>query len=320
MDNNKGLTLIEVVISISIVGVIAIVFFKTIAFGYTNIVKSDKFTKDSFRVQEEMEQAITELKNTDVDLSLANTEQKTIFGKKVKGHIKKIDIESSDTGKHGEYTAFIPRVKVEYNLPELGTVSVGEIKLGTAMPGKVYMIDLVDSSGDINYTLEFKGNEPIIKNNKNNHLMNVYKWYVSPYAKTDGKNADITNPENPDIKEVNAFINANRGKSIVIKEWNSARQEQDYVLDDFSMITNLKDNYKTFRFYELKISDVNSDGKTKRDVILDMFAGKFLTYSVTPYSVLGKMGQEVFSEPIYIKKPEGYTPPSEEDVKHNPHD
>ena len=78
-DNSKGMTLVEVVIAMALVGITATVFFKAMSFGYVNIRDSKKYTTDAFRVQEDIERRINEVKQQDVDLSKTNTEKRIIF-------------------------------------------------------------------------------------------------------------------------------------------------------------------------------------------------------------------------------------------------
>lgn len=52
MKKRKALTLVEVVISMALIGIVAIVFLSIFSTGNSNIFRSGKRTKDTFEIQE----------------------------------------------------------------------------------------------------------------------------------------------------------------------------------------------------------------------------------------------------------------------------
>lgn len=278
MKNSKGMTLVEVVIAMGFVSIIAVVFFKAITFGYTNIVESDKYTLDSFKVQQDIENKINILKDKEVIVPGTDTKEIKVFGKDIKGHVTKHDIKSKTTSKHGEYIAFIPKIDVTYKVPTVSNVSLYSFVSGVEVADKISMIN---KKGQVDTSINFRGDHT--DGSKEFFLMNVYRWYVSPLA----------DPYPSDVKD---FIRLNSNNFIILKEWNASRKKQDYVLNDLSMIPNIENDYDEFSFSEIKLDVPNKD-----QILIDMFSGKFIIYSVTPYSSAGKMGKEMFSDPIYIE-------------------
>ncbi len=285
MKNEKGMTLIEVIVAMTLLSIIATVFFRTSAFGYINLVNSNKFTKDSFEVQKDIENKINELKSVDVNSPGSKTLEKSIFGKTVKGHTITFDIKDDNvdtSNKHGEYTAFVPYIKITHQVPIIESVS-----LSTNDPKTITRLNIVNAKNQVDTNIKFTGNHK--DGAQTNFLMNVYRWYISPplVPYPTGENASTV---------VNAFINNNSNDFIIIKEWNASRKKQNYDFDDLSVVPNIESDYKDFNLSELKFS-----GPDKNTLIIDMLAGRFIVYSVTPYSTIGKMGEEVYSNPIYIE-------------------
>lgn len=277
MKNEKGMTLVEVIVAMALLVIIATVFFRTATFGYVNLIDSNKFTKDSFDVQKDIENTIQKLETKSVDDLDSKTEVKTIFGKNVKGHIVSLNIQdnkSPSPNKHGEYTAFIPNIKITYEVPTVKTVAL------TTTIGDKTTISMIKNK-KLDTTLTFKGSS--VDGKEESFLLNVYRWYISP----------LVDPYPTDVAE---FIKTNSNDFIIIKEWNEARKKQDYDFDDMSVIPNIEDDFDEFSFSELEFTGEDRDEK-----IIDMFSGRFIIYSVTPYSNIGKMGEEVFSNPIYIE-------------------
>lgn len=67
MKKRKGLTLIEIVISMALIGIVAIVFLSIFSRGNKNIVKSGKRTTDTFELQEKIDSRINQIDNTGIE-------------------------------------------------------------------------------------------------------------------------------------------------------------------------------------------------------------------------------------------------------------
>ena len=111
-------------------------------------------------------------------------------------------------------------------------------------------------------------------------LLNVYRWYMSPVS--------VDPP-------------TNYRDWIIVKEWNEARPLLSYEdSDDFTFIPNIDANFDSLDFFrDFGLSD---------DDIADRFAGRYFVYSVTPYSLIGRVGDEIFSNAISTNKIERIDP------------
>ena len=83
--NRKGMTLIEIIIAMFLLGVISIAFLPSISSSYSMMKDSRRFTVDSFATQQEMEKKMEEARNLD-DTTVDFFTTKDIFGKKIGGY------------------------------------------------------------------------------------------------------------------------------------------------------------------------------------------------------------------------------------------
>lgn len=67
MNKRKGLTLLEVVISMALIGMVAIVFLTIFTSGNKNIFRAGDITKDIFKVQEKIDKQINNLENLKIE-------------------------------------------------------------------------------------------------------------------------------------------------------------------------------------------------------------------------------------------------------------
>jgi type II secretory pathway pseudopilin PulG len=92
MNKRMGLTLVEVIVAIGLLGLIALVGLQMMAFSYRYLLESRKYTHDTFTVQQNVEQMMQVARSTQVDAVDPSTLQSvTLFGKEVVAH--KIDTE-----------------------------------------------------------------------------------------------------------------------------------------------------------------------------------------------------------------------------------
>lgn len=287
MKSERGFTLVEVVIATMLMGVIALVFFQAAAFGYKNTLYSKKFTHDSFLVQQDLENKITSIKDKDLDPSKGTIESRNIFGKNVEGYLIERDIREDDTSSpHGKYTAFVPKINIVYPTPVVKSVSL-KLKDSDLNSISLVTVNPVKNEVTTNLSFTFIGSDGGISDPDDVFLMNVYKWYLSP---------ETPYKINENYKE---FINLNSYNFLMLKEYNKARPEKTYD-KDLSIVPNIKENYDSFSFNELKTGKNNQVNFTNKEIV-EFFQGRYIFYSVTPYSTLGKIGKEVFSDPIYIE-------------------
>jgi len=110
MCNKKGLTLVELVVSIGLLGMIALVGLTILAFGYRYLLESRKYTHDTFTVQQGVEQLMEMARSNPVDLGDVDSYQTiTLFGKEIDAHIVSEEIPASSGTAHGEINALVPQ-------------------------------------------------------------------------------------------------------------------------------------------------------------------------------------------------------------------
>jgi len=265
MCNKKGLTLVELVVSIGLLGMIALVGLTILAFGYRYLLESRKYTHDTFTVQQGVEQLMEMARSNPVDLGDVDSYQTiTLFGKEIDAHIVSEEIPASSGTAHGEINALVPQYGFEYTVPVVSTVSMEVHDGASDITAQSFYFPL-DTS------VVFSGSHSM--GDETDFLLNVFRWYMSPV---------MTDP--PTSKDW-----------IIIKEWNEARTPLPYAdSEDFTFIPNIEDDYDSL--------DFNRDFGFDDDEIGIRFGGRYFRYSVTPYSEIGRVGQEVFSNSFSTNK------------------
>lgn len=269
----RGMTLIEVIIAIAILAIMAIGFLSVFSSNFKMLVNAKHLTVDTFKAQKEVEEKIEDLKNkisiTPIDITdpeITKVSTMKIFGKNIDGYNIKKDIISESSNKHGEINVFVANKKIEYPVPVVDSVSL-EVRSNLGIVSTTE-INLNDDS------LKLKAYNTMSADRKSQDafLMNVYKWYVS-FESIE----DPVNPENYSL----------------FKEWNEAKVPTAYNPDDPNSIPNIREGYDEFKFSDYAIDE---EKKSK------LFENRYIIYSVTPYSKIGRIGKEKFSNPILIKK------------------
>ena len=162
--NRKGMTLIEIIIAMFLLGVISIAFLPSISSSYSMMKDSRRFTVDSFATQQEMEKKMEEARNLD-DTTVDFFTTKDIFGKKIGGYEITYPL-----GNRNEIYAFIPDIKRDdYPVPIAINVK-NEPKRGGENLEIPYALDS---------DLRFCGSNDIDPSTSNLLLTTLYKWYVS---------------------------------------------------------------------------------------------------------------------------------------------
>lgn len=256
--NKKGLTLLEVLLAIAILGIISAAFIPILAGSFTNLSNSKALTRDLFQAQQDLEQEMEIARNTETD---ASDYTLVVFGKTIVGHDLKKDILSEEGNASGEISVFVPKYKVVYDVPEIESVAIQAYRSGVLLTDPEFLFPL-DSS--ITFTSSYT------EGSQQEFLMNVYRWYMSPISIEEPKNYHDW---------------------IIIKEWNEARTPLSYAdSEDFGFIPNIEADYDSLNF--------SRDFGMTADEIGIRFAGRYFVYSVTPYSLAGRVGEEVFSNAI----------------------
>lgn len=274
---NKGYTLIEVILSIFLIGLISISFIPSVASGYRNIVNSQRLTKEIFDNQKDIENRIEYAKKINpntVDPSDPSFDIKTIevFSKNIKGHNVKMDI-----GSGRNISAFVPETQVNPAIPVISSRPEIDIrKNGVNLRPTPTGIDILSDQ----HTL-FVNEITITNSTKDDYLMSIYRWYVSN---------EIDNIF-PAPSRLNDYF--------VLKEWNEAKKQLSFAESkDLKFIPNIKDSYNTVDFRNIQNS-LSYDDET----LINTLGNRYIMYGVTPYAISGHIGKEEISDPIYIEAP-----------------
>ena len=268
--SSNGFTLVEIIVSVVLLGLIATALIPTFSYSYQQLRKSEAFTHDTFDYQQKIESEIEDKKQIPpTDPSTTKTIQ--VFGKNVTGHVIRVNDSSSS-----EVSVFITQNSIPNIVPEI----VPPVNLvtyrGASVVSPVSPIDLLDSG------LHLEVADPEITNaTKPYFLMYVYRWYLS-------EEMDSTVEAPTKTKDY-----------IALKEWNAAKKELSYVdSNQLSFIPNIENHYDYFETEEVKtaFSLSNSDW-------INAFGNRYIMYGVTPYSTSGRIGKEVLSNKVYINAP-----------------
>ncbi len=264
--NRKGFTLAELVLSIGILGLVSMSLLSMLTAGYSMLFRSRKFAEDTYTVQQTIEQQMEDARVTAPDgvIGENHTFAINLWGKDIEGSWIQSDIASEGI-THGEIHVFVPQYKVEYTVPEIDSVSIVAERSGTTISEPFFY--------PLNQDVTFTGTK--VDGDQSNFLLNVYRWYMSPISATPSS----------DYRDW-----------IIVKEWNEARTPLSFAdaydedLEEFTAIPNIEANYN--------VLDLNADFGFSDEQIALNYAGRSFVYSVTPYSDIGRIGEEIFSNAI----------------------
>lgn len=166
MKNRKGLTLIEVVLSIAILGIISLAFLLSMTSHFTFLNKTKNISRNSFLAQREMENEIDFVKDKirKKELSL---KEKTILN-----DLGGINVNYYEIGKEyygRDYYTLVSDIKPEIHEPiKLENIDI-KIEHNTKIVPYGYL------SADFKVEGSFTNKD----DHKWDHLLNVAEWYVS---------------------------------------------------------------------------------------------------------------------------------------------
>ena len=275
----KGFTLVEVILSIALIGLIAVVFVPAMSNGFRLLTESEKFVVDSYVKQQDVEKLLEQKRNEIA--TGTGTSQISVFGKNVSGHLITINIEG-----HGEINAFQPERTVTYDMIEIiarGHAGNPDVLMDVvSVSPRPTTVNMFQLDGTVNTSLEFLVNENYFTVNEPTlHLLNVYRWFLT--------SEQVYNPS------------YNLDNFFVIKEWNPARGLVSFAESETQkVIPNIQNSPDYNRF---KFSEVISGYSLTTEELINLYGNRFIYYSVTPYSISGRIGKEDLSNPIYINAP-----------------
>lgn len=275
----KGFTLIEIIIAIALIGIIAVAFIPFMTFSYTKLVHSEKFTQDMFNDQAIVENQIDTLRFEEPK----HPHQKTFnfFGVDIDTH--DIQVNTSSSGKVHVLLpkqTLIPPIPIIKDPPEIIVRKNGNFAI-TPQPNKINLLE-----GE---HFLFVDEVIITPETRNDHLMNVYRWYTT----------DEVSQNNVPSNDISNFI--------IIHEWNEARPLVNFQT---ALENNFIPNFKEYTvsgsiipYNRLNFSSIKNHTGLNTEDMINRYGNRHVVYGVTPYSLAGRMGLERFSNSIYIEAP-----------------
>lgn len=270
MKKYKGITLVEIILAIVLMGIIVTGFLPSLSFSYRHLRQSQVFTQEVYDYQEKIEQLIEQKKREEPTDPLT-TKTVSIFGKQIKGHLIRVNDSASS-----DMTVFVAKESIPNIVPVISTAPEIKVYNGGLLLSPSSPIDMTNAS------LTMTSIDPLITNEtKSSFLMYVYRWYLS-----DEMESSIAAPTN--TKEYTA-----------IKEWNEAKAELTFAQsNNLSFIPNIKTDYN-----KLNISSLKTELSLSEEAWINQFGNRYVMYGVTPYSNSGRIGKELLSNKIYLEAP-----------------
>lgn len=170
MRKSKGFTLVEVIISLAILGIIAVSFLGAISSHFTYMTSTKKITQNTFKAQEMMEDEIDVAKERVIAPS-ATLEKTKIFNSDLGGiEVKYEELKISHNNK--EYYTLVSNIRPDplemISLESIGIkLMQGTIQINNDYYG--YPTDKFSIVGNFNNDSKYKWD----------HMLNQVEWYIS---------------------------------------------------------------------------------------------------------------------------------------------
>ncbi|HAE43255.1 MAG TPA: hypothetical protein DCG34_10135 [Clostridiales bacterium] len=261
--NKKGMTLIEIVISIAILSIMAAVFVTSMATYFRFISEGRGMTEDVFSAQRVLEEKIESIKlaifnGADPDAGEASDIAFTLFSGEYERQVEGYKTEAIISSNRKLVTV-VGSDQLVYPVPELNNIAITIRKNG------------FNQSGNFEYALKYDPNLSLrgtfnMSDPEGVFLVNRHEWFVSR------KGFTIPIETNSDL----------------ITEGEVGRLyplfPNDYDLIPLRGVTN-----------QLSQDDLNT--------LISDYAGRHIVYTASPFALSGKKGVTVFSEPVFLHGP-----------------
>ena len=167
MFNNKGMTLIEIIIAIAIIGIISIGILSGFSTGFSMIIKGRGLTEDTFSVQKEVERAIEDMKKDIEDGSAPTPQSITLFSGDLQRTVEYHPLNKS-LASGIDVSVFVTKRLIQFPLYDISNVKV-EFNNGGSYA-------YIDQSPPL---FARQKNEPTINDPDSVRAAEIYRWYVS---------------------------------------------------------------------------------------------------------------------------------------------
>ena len=176
MSNNKGMTLIEIIVAIALLGIISIGLLTALSNNFSLITKTKAITEEVFQAQQEMELQIEEVK-TDIKSGHPPTAQTYILfngshQRTVKGYPREVIIKNS-LGETGSNNNKIYTIVADERMPQFDVATATNATITLMTPGGP-----VPHAYTQTPNLSVKSTATI-SDPKNVNLLNLHHWYAS---------------------------------------------------------------------------------------------------------------------------------------------
>lgn len=274
--NNKGFTLIEIIIAIALIGIISVSFLTLLTSHFTWIVNTkSEVTQTAFDNQSDMEDKISainqillegdspsaDLYDSTIDLMLfSDAFSEADFP--IRNHLLVYKIIEETGGRKGFTTLLGETRLAPLPVPKVDITSINMVRNG------VVSSDPNDFAEYYNNNLSIKTNVLLVDNPNNCFYRNKHEWFVS----NPGFLIPVPDESAIDIDE----------------DWSRI-----YPLfpRDFSPVPINDPSINAFMTNTLSSTRILSN------------PGRHMVYRVTPYSKDLKKGDELFSRPVFVSGP-----------------
>ena len=267
--NRNGLTLVEIVVAIGLLGIIAVLFLTAFSGQFSMFSRTRQITDNLFRSQEIIEKDIDNIKTKLVENpgSISNPTISYnlfsgIYSRQVSGFV-------SDTLSHSSDTRLVAVVSdgrlPAFPVPEIVSVDLKIDRNGTLATHSLDNHENVASPG-----LSLKATSDIEENSV--YYTSRHEWYVSnpgfniPVIPTSDANYDVLVDSDLDLGRLYPIF-PNDYSPIPIEAYSGMSAE--------SILASLSETY----------------------------AGRHIIYKITPFAASGRMGDSVVSDPVFMSGP-----------------
>lgn len=261
MTNRKGMTLVEVIVSVGILGIVAVGFFGFLSNHLSYLSKSQEISQKVFLAQGEMEKKIDEVKEIIRSGGEGLTPKtKTVLSSLVAGGIEVTYYEVHETYDNKPFYTLVSNIKPEVIEPI--TLDWVNIQLQQQLTsGKV---DVPYGYGNSNFSVTgtFKNNDAF----KWDHLLTLGEWYIS----SDEYNMPL--PKSSEFPH---------GDDILYYSYYYPVFPRDYILVRNEIVYD-------FGTKQVILPDIEE------------YRGRNIVFSATPGAKSGRIGVRMTTDPVFI--------------------